>query len=443
MQQHRAANAQFGVNRAEEQHRNKSSTAVSSSSRSSAVTQQRGIMRPGQFKAYTFRFTKHVPSLRVVLSCSNGALCMYASNCASRPRSPAMCKWAALVQDDGEREAELTVQTNETHYIQGVYHIGLYCFREASFVLSCFEEKVAAEPGPLSPPASTRSSQNQHAAATCVAGDRKVVHKRHVFVGAGSLEQAILARKNLRESSPTAKQVVVEVEDSDEPFVFRDDKGRECFLRAGVPHGDEHHQKSCGAWHQQFRVNLKEDQHPGGMHDVSPAVLSGQELALPSVIRDLLAKPFPAHRRRIAAACNAQAEAALRTGEPSYSSRAAHTNTSHATCQIHNTKPTPYMHSAPRTSTVSAAWQTRSLSPHTVRFSDSHTRATSDTISAISSPRRPRSASPLRRPHSARPAPSSPLKGATRESSVPWPRSPHGARPMSARAFRSVGKRAY
>eukprot|EP00965_Chrysotila_dentata_P194567 6176441-Pleurochrysis_carterae.AAC.2 len=40
---------------------------------------------------------------------------------------------------------------------------------------------------------------------------------------------------------------------------------------------------NLAAWHQQFRVNLKEDQHPGGMHDVSPAVLSGQELALPSV----------------------------------------------------------------------------------------------------------------------------------------------------------------
>ena len=52
------------------------------------------------------------------------------------------CQWAMLVHHEKDRQGVLKVQTKEHHFIQGVYHVGLYCFLDAEFELRCFDPGV-------------------------------------------------------------------------------------------------------------------------------------------------------------------------------------------------------------------------------------------------------------------------------------------------------------
>ena len=95
-------------------------------------------MKRGEYKAFTFRLPMHLPEvlLRVTLQSEAGCICLYVSNCSERPK-PRLCQWTLLVQE-GERTSSLRVRTDETHYVRGLYHVGLYCVTDGAYSLGLF-----------------------------------------------------------------------------------------------------------------------------------------------------------------------------------------------------------------------------------------------------------------------------------------------------------------
>ena len=104
-----------------------------------ARSTQRGHMKRGEYKAFTFRLPIHLPEvlLRITLESEAGCICLYVSNCSERPK-PRLCQWTLLVHAEGERTSALKVRTDETHYVRGLYHVGLYCVTDGTYSLGLF-----------------------------------------------------------------------------------------------------------------------------------------------------------------------------------------------------------------------------------------------------------------------------------------------------------------
>ena len=128
---------------------------------------QLGAMRRGEYKAYTFRLPVHLPEITfsIALKSVSGCVCLYVSNCSERPR-PRLCQWTLIVHADGERRNSLAVRTDETHFIQGLYHVGLYCVSDASFELGCFSSSVSSAVRPSGPVKSPLESSTISEAST-------------------------------------------------------------------------------------------------------------------------------------------------------------------------------------------------------------------------------------------------------------------------------------
>ena len=210
---------------------------------------QHGTLRRGEYKAFTFRLPAHLPELilSITLKSATGCVCLYASNCSQRPR-PNMCQWSLIVSAEGERHRSLVVRTEERHFIQGFYHVGIYGVSDSSFSLGCFSSPPTSVPktgaGAVvtsrGPGASNPGLRGARGGKRVGGGKPEAwsTTGRGAYGDPGRLEDALAARLARHPCRHAAGMQVGFLEQPDGEY---------------VPPGDRHHQRVCGDWHLRFQ----------------------------------------------------------------------------------------------------------------------------------------------------------------------------------------------
>jgi len=148
-------------------------------------------LRRGEYRSFTYRLPSHVPELKVSVVCDSGCVCVYASNCSERP-NPRNCQWTVLVDSQKSKLGSMVLRTSETHFIGGMYHVGLYAVAESTFTIGCFPTKASA-----SDHLRVASAHMQRPSTHASRSPRDRVSQRiqrKPFVDAGLLENVCAAR---------------------------------------------------------------------------------------------------------------------------------------------------------------------------------------------------------------------------------------------------------